>query len=74
MQALWLAGKRDEAAKRVPLELGMNTNLLGPPEAIRQRLRDYEAVGINTVLAKLSGSPTEQLDTLGQLLDLAAET
>ena len=74
VQALWLAGKRDEAANRVPLELGMNTNLLGPPEAIRQRLRAYEAVGINTVLAKLSGSPTEQLDTLGQLVDLAAQT
>ena len=74
VQALWLAGKRDEAAERVPIELGMNTNLLGPPAAIRQRLRTYESVGITTVQAKLTGSPTEQLDTLAQLLDLATDS
>ena len=51
----------------------MNTNLLGPPDAIRERLRAYRRAGISTLQAKLSGSTTEQLDTLGQLIDLAAE-
>jgi F420-dependent oxidoreductase-like protein len=74
VQNLWLSGRRDEAAQRVPIELGMNTNLLGPPSAIRERLRTYHAAGITTVQAKLSGSATEQLDTLGQLIDLAADT
>ena len=74
VQDLWLSGRRDEAAERVPIELGMNTNLLGTPAGIRDRLRMYHLAGITTVQAKLSGSTTEQLDTLGQLIDLAAST
>ena len=50
----------------------MKTNLLGSPDAIRERLALYRRVGITTVQAKLSGSTTEQLDTLAQLIDLAA--
>ena len=73
VQELWLSGRRHEAAERVPIELGMNTNLLGSPGAIRDRLRTYRAAGITTVQAKLSGSRTEQLDTLGHLIDVAAE-
>jgi F420-dependent oxidoreductase-like protein len=70
VQDLWLAGRREEAAERVPIELGMNTNLLGPPQAIRQRVQTYAAAGVTTLQAKLSGSPTEQLDTLAQLIDV----
>jgi alkanesulfonate monooxygenase SsuD/methylene tetrahydromethanopterin reductase-like flavin-dependent oxidoreductase (luciferase family) len=72
VQDLWLAGRREEAAERVPIELGMNTNLLGSPAAIEDRLRTYRAVGISTIQAKLSGSATERLDTLAQLIDVAA--
>ena len=74
VQDLWLSGRREEAAERVPIELGMNTNLLGAPAAIRDRLRTYQAAGITTVQAKLSGSTTDKLDTLGQLIDLAADS
>jgi F420-dependent oxidoreductase-like protein len=73
VQDLWLAGRREEAASRVPIELGMNTNLLGPPEAIRDRLLTYQAAGITTVQAKLTGSTTERLDTFAQLIELAAD-
>lgn len=73
VQDLWLAGKREEAADRVPVELGMKTNLLGSPDAIELRLRTYRAVGITTIQAKLAGSTTERLDTLAQLLDVAAD-
>ena len=73
VQDLWLAGKREEAAERVPIELGMKTNLLGPPDAIRERLKTYRAAGITTVQAKLGGSTTERLDTVAQLIDLAAD-
>src|SRR4029079_10255987 len=31
VQDLWLAGRRDEPADRVPIDLGFKTNLLGPP-------------------------------------------
>jgi len=73
VQDLWLAGKRDEAADRVPLDLGMKTNLLGTPEMIAARLRDYRDAGITTLQAKLQGDRTARLDTLAQLVDLAAE-
>ena len=70
VQDLWLAGKLDEAAERVPVELGFRTNLLGPPAVVAERLRLYRDAGVTTLQAKLSGSLDEQLATLGQLLDL----
>ena len=73
VQELWLAGRREEAAGRVPLALGMKTNLLGPPELVRARLRDYRDAGITTLQAKLQGDRTARLDTLAQLVDLAGE-
>ncbi len=72
VQDLWLSGRRDEAADRVPIELGMNTNRLGRPVDVAARLGIYREAGITTVQAKLSGSATERLDTLAQLIDLAA--
>jgi F420-dependent oxidoreductase-like protein len=73
VQSLWLEGRREEAAARVPLALGSQTNLLGPPTAIAERLRRYREAGITTLQAKLSGDTTTKLDTLAQLLDLVAE-
>jgi F420-dependent oxidoreductase-like protein len=70
VQSLWLDGRREEAAARVPIALGRQTNLLGPPAAITQRLRVYRDAGITTLQAKLSGEATARLDTLAQLLDL----
>ena len=73
VQALWLDGKREEAAARVPLELGMKTNLLGPPDVVKERVRQYRAAGITTLQAKLDGAVADRLDTLAQLVDLVAE-
>jgi len=75
---LWRAGRRDEAADRVPLELGLKTNLLGPPAAVRDRLRRYRDAGITTLQAKLPAGPgarldTPALDTLAQLIELVGE-
>lgn len=72
VQELWLAGRRDEAADRVPLALGSQTNLLGPPAVIAGRLRAYRDAGVSTLQAKLSGDPSARLDTLAQLIDLVA--
>jgi alkanesulfonate monooxygenase SsuD/methylene tetrahydromethanopterin reductase-like flavin-dependent oxidoreductase (luciferase family) len=71
VQQLWLAGRREEAADRVPLEFGTGTNLIGTPEMIRQRLRLYRDAGITTLQVKLSAEAGAQLDTLGQLIELA---
>ena len=71
VQQLWLDGKREEAAARVPIEIGEKTNLLGTPEMIKARLRLYRDCGVTTLRA---GLPAERdLDTLAQLLDLVRE-
>jgi F420-dependent oxidoreductase-like protein len=73
VQELWLAGDRDRAAERVPVDLGRRTNLLGPPTTVRERIAVYRAAGVGTLQAKLTGSLDERLTTLGTLLDLCAE-
>jgi F420-dependent oxidoreductase-like protein len=73
VQDLWLAGRRDEAAQRVPTDLGFKTNLLGPPDTVKARLRLYRDAGVTTLQAKLDGEPHDRLDTLGQLIDLVDE-
>jgi F420-dependent oxidoreductase-like protein len=73
VQDLWLAGKRDEAAARVPVELGAKTNLLGTPAMVKERLRLYRDAGITTLQAKLDGDRADRLDTLAQLVELVDE-
>ena len=73
VQELWLAGDREAAAGRVPLDLGRRTNLLGPPDVVRARIARYRAAGVTTLEAKLTGSLDERLATLGTLLELCAE-
>jgi F420-dependent oxidoreductase-like protein len=72
VQELWLAGRRDEAAGRVPLEFGSKTNLIGTPGMIIDRLRLYRDAGITTLQAKLAGERSARLDTLAQLVELVA--
>ena len=73
MQELWLAGRRDEAAARVPAEIGRATNLLGTPAIVTERLRQYRDAGITTLQAKLAGDPVSRLDTLAQLIELVRQ-
>jgi len=68
---LWQAGKHDEARSAVPLDLGRLTNLLGTPDAIAERVSQYRAAGITTLLAKLEGDPEQQLATLEKLVAIA---
>ena len=72
VEDLWRAGRRDDAADAVPLDLGRLTNLLGAGEAISSRLDLYSEAGITTILAKLDGPPDTRLATLERLIDLAS--
>ncbi|MGB6454738.1 MAG: LLM class flavin-dependent oxidoreductase [Streptosporangiaceae bacterium] len=72
VQQLWLAGRRAEAADRVPVELGAKTNLIGTPAMVADRLRLYRDAGVSTLEAKLDGEPTARLDTLAQLVEIVA--
>ena len=73
VQDLWLAGRREEAAERVPFDIGLKTNLLGTPAMVEERLRLYRRAGITTLQAKLDGDVGHKVDTLAQLIDLVSE-
>ncbi|MDQ1500971.1 MAG: hypothetical protein QOI86_4311 [Actinomycetota bacterium] len=73
VQDLWLAGRREEAADRVPRDIGLKTNLLGTPAMVKDRLRLYRRAGITTLQAKLDGDLRHKVDTLARLIDLVHE-
>lgn len=67
---LWQSGKRDEARAAVPIDLGRLTNLVGTQDSIVERVRQYRAAGITTLLAKVDGDYAGQLRTLERLLEI----
>jgi F420-dependent oxidoreductase-like protein len=74
VQRLWLEGRREDAADRVPLELALRTNLLGPDAAVRERLRAYRAAGITTLRAAVRGATlAARVESLERLAGLLAE-
>jgi hypothetical protein len=74
VQRLWLAGERKKAAERVPIEIGLGTNLIGPPDRVKERLRLYRDAGITTLRASFAGPElAARLDDLGMLLDLVSD-
>ncbi len=68
---LWQDGDRDEARRKVPLDLGKLTNLLGTEDLIAERVDRYQAAGITTLLAKLEGDHEQQLAALRRLVAIA---
>jgi F420-dependent oxidoreductase-like protein len=71
VQRLWLAGDRDGARRAVPTEIGLRTNLIGPPDEVRRRLREYRDCGVGELRVNPMGDTLDaHLDGLGQLLDL----
>ncbi len=74
VQRLWAAGDRAGAAARVPIEIGLGTNLIGPPEVVRERLRAYRDAGVTTLrVGPIGRTLDEQLAGLETLVTLAAE-
>lgn len=74
VQRLWLAGDRDAARRRVPIEIGLGTNLVGTDDMVRERLRLHRDAGVTTIRAGLASDDLGQrLDDLGRLLDLVAD-
>ena len=75
VQRLWIAGDREAAGKRVPIGIGLRTNLLGTDAMIRERLRLYRDVGVTMIRAGLAGANNldGRLSDLARLCDLVLE-
>lgn len=71
VQRLWLAGKRDVAASRVPDRMILEANLLGDDAAVAARIRAYDAAGVTTLRVQPAGATVdERLRTLGRAMDI----
>lgn len=74
VQRLWVSGRRDEAAARVPGEMVVQANLLGDEAAVRGRIRAYRDAGVTTLRVEPAGRDMkERLATLGRVMDLIRE-
>ena len=75
VQRLWLLGKRDLAATRVPDDLALRANLLGTDAMVRERLAIYRDAGVTTLRVEPAGETLRaRLDTLGRLMDLVRQS
>ena len=62
IQDLYLAGKKDEAAKKVPLELLEATNLVGPEGYVKERIAAFRESGVTVLNVTPVGNPTELVE------------
>ena len=70
VQDLYLDGKKEEAAKALPAELIENTNLVGPPGYVRERLAAYKEAGVTHLSVNpVGGDPVHTLEQLRSLID-----
>lgn len=76
IQALWLEGKREAAAQRVPDAMVTNFQAIGPPAIVQERLRRYRDVGVTTLKLGLdSAGPLgpKRFELLEQIVDLVKQ-
>jgi F420-dependent oxidoreductase-like protein len=74
VQRLWAEGDRKAAAARVPIEIGLGTNLVGPPDVVRDRLRAYRDCGVTTLRVNPVGATNRDcVEGLELLLDLVKD-
>jgi F420-dependent oxidoreductase-like protein len=62
IQDLYLAGKKDEAAAKVPLELLEMTNLVGPEGYVKERIAAYREAGVSVLQVTPVGNATELVE------------
>ena len=73
VRRLWAAGDRDAAAARVPIEIGLGTNLVGSPAMVRDRLMEYERSGVTTLRVGVNGTVDRKIADLELLVSLASQ-
>ncbi len=72
VQSLWLAGRRDAAATRVPDAMVTEFQALGTREMVAERLRRYRDAGVTTLKLGLDGAPLgpARFELLENIVDL----
>lgn len=76
VQQLWLEGKRDEAAKRVPDAMVTQFQALGDRATVTERLRKYRDAGVTTLKLGLdSAGPIgpARYELLEQIIDITGD-
>ncbi|MGH7335164.1 MAG: LLM class F420-dependent oxidoreductase [Candidatus Rokuibacteriota bacterium] len=74
VQRLWLEGKRDEAAARVPDELALKANLLGTEPMVRERIAVYRRAGVTTLRVDPAGTTLDaRVTTLARFMELVKQ-
>jgi F420-dependent oxidoreductase-like protein len=71
VQSLWISGKREEAIRRVPDDLVLKGNLIGTEAMVRERLKKFRDVGVNTLRLATGGNTwPERTAALDAAMDL----
>ena len=70
IQDLWIKGKRDEAAKRVPDAMVTEFGAIGTPDMVRERFQAYEDVGIGGVTLRIVAGKGGHTAALEQTMDI----
>jgi hypothetical protein len=68
IQDLYLDGRKDEAAAAVPAAMLENTNLVGPPGYVKERIAAYQEAGVTHLSVNAVGK--DPVATIGQLKEL----
>lgn len=70
IQNLYLAGRKDEAAAKVPRKMLEGTNIVGPASYVADRVAAYQAAGVTHLEVRPIGpDPVKAVETLRSLLD-----
>ena len=71
IQSLWLAGKREEATRRVPDAMVTQFGALGTSQMVSERFRLYRDVGIDSLTLRLDADGMNaKLEMLERIVDL----
>ncbi|OJF15204.1 LLM class F420-dependent oxidoreductase [Couchioplanes caeruleus] len=74
IQDLFLGGRRAEAVAAVPDDLVRETSLVGPADEIRDRLTEFAAAGVTTLLASpLAATRAERVKDVAELRHLMSQ-
>lgn len=69
IQDLYLAGKKDEAAKAIPAALVESMTLVGPEGYVKERIAAYRDAGVTTLSVTPMTNPVETIEKLRAYID-----